>query len=63
LCAQLSHISVNRSRRDLTVDFSKVVSRLSFDLLAAWCIFSHELESTPWASTLRRAVARWQKVR
>src|SRR3990172_7908706 len=44
LCAQLSHISVRRSRRDLTVDFSRLVGPLALDLNAVWCIFQREVQ-------------------
>jgi hypothetical protein len=61
LCAQLSHISVKRSKRDVRVNFGKLLPRLTADLDAIWLAFAKELESSTWASTLKRSMARWAR--
>lgn len=61
MCAQLSHISVKRSRRDLRVNFARKVGVLKSDLEEIWSVFKFELEGTRWATTLRRATERWRK--
>ena len=62
LCAQLSHISVKRSRRNFTINFGAGLRQLCADLDTAWCIFENELASSTWASTLARARARWSRI-
>ena len=61
MCAQLSHISVKRSRRNLRVNFAKKVAVLNSDLERIWRVFVLELAGSRWANTLRRAMERWRK--
>lgn len=63
LCAQLSHISVRRSRRDVRVDFGKMLPVLVADLEAIWCVFTSELQTTRWAAAMKRSIARWHKAK
>jgi hypothetical protein len=62
ICTQLSHISTARSKRAGTVNFSeKEIARLASDLESIWNVFTSEMASTRWASTLQRAIRRWAK--
>ncbi len=63
LCAQLSHISIRRSSRDVQVNFGKTLPVLVSDLETVWCVFTNELQATEWASRLNRAIARWHRAK
>jgi hypothetical protein len=61
LCAQLSHISVRRSQRDPTTDFSRDIARLVVDLTAVWERFLSTV-ITEWVVRFRRRRQHWQAV-
>jgi hypothetical protein len=64
LSAQVAHISVMRSRRDVVVSFSaEELDRLASDLELVWNQFLAGLGTTRWRSRLQTRAGKWRQAK
>jgi hypothetical protein len=64
LSARVVHVSVERTRRDVTVAFPPdTVDRLVRDLEDVWKLFMGELVGTKWQALFQRRAAKWRQAK